>query len=131
MEKTLEKTAEMAAYEDDDDSNTNQLTAEYKRRIAVLKSQVSNLFDDFTAVGSSEMRVTQKNFILMKRVQELQKSDQEMVSKYEAKLQELEEASAKDIQDNLLATSKQISDESQANLGTMEKLCRDVQNMPK
>ena len=128
MEKTLEKTAEMAAYEDDDDSNTNQLTAEYKRRIAVLKSQVSNLFDDFTAVGSSEMRVTQKNFILMKRVQELQKSDQEMVSKYEAKLQELEEASAKDIQDNLLATSKQISDESQANLGTMEKLCRDMQN---
>ena len=51
MEKTLEKTAEMAACEDDDDSNTDQLTAEYKRRIAALKSQVSTLFDDFIAVG--------------------------------------------------------------------------------
>jgi hypothetical protein len=128
MEKTLEKTAEMAAHEDDDDSNTDQLTAEYKRRIAALKSQVSTLFDDFTAVGSSEMWVTQKNFMLMKRVQELQKSDQEMATKYEAKLQEVEETSAKEIQDNLLATSKQISDESLANLGTMEKLCRDMQN---
>ena len=74
------------------------------------------------------MWVTQKNFMLMKRVQELQKSDQEMVAKYEAKLHEMEETSAKEIQDNLLATSKQISDESQANLGTMEKLCRDMQN---
>ena len=41
------------------------------------------------------MRVTQKNFMLTKRVQELQKYDQEMVAKYEAKLQELEEASTK------------------------------------
>ena len=68
MEKTLEKTAEVAACDDDDDSNTDQLTAEYKRRIAALKSQVSTLFDDFIAVGSSEMWVTQKNFMLMKRV---------------------------------------------------------------
>jgi hypothetical protein len=81
MEKTLEKTAKMAAHDDDGDCNSEQLTAECERRIAALKSQVSTLFDDFIAVGSSEMWVTQQNFMLMKRVQELQKADQEMVAK--------------------------------------------------